>query len=292
MDDLCCNKPVAIRSFRSISESELYKIVAHSKPSTCDLDPVPNTFWKNYFKSVSTTALKIVNKIDNNLWRLESSPSLKKSNLDSCVLSNNVPITNLPFMSKILENVVFHELAIFLNENSTIPVKSKSSCQVFDLMTTQKQLKDTLPIPQKSCTIAFCFDYWAHLLWHCFDNLMQCHNIYFHPELHSFLVQILYWWLESLTIFSFNAKYFQCQDLALLSWNISEEKIHWWDNLVIRYIQERWLAVPRTNQLKQPQIITLQFADSNRNDDLMMSYPFHYLLEMFSYFVYFLVIWW
>ena len=34
---------------------------------------------------------------------------------------------------------------------------------------------------------AFCFDHGAHLLWHCFDNLMQCHNIYFHPDLHTFL---------------------------------------------------------------------------------------------------------
>ena len=42
---------------------------------------------------------------------------------------------------------------------------------------------------------------------------------------------------------------------------IREEKIHWWDNLVIQYIQELcWLAVPRPDQLKQPQIITLQFA--------------------------------
>ena len=42
--------------------------------------------------------------------------------------------------------------------------------------------------------------------------------------------------------------------------------IHWWDNLVIQYIQELcWLAVPRPDQLKQPQIITLQFVDLNQN---------------------------
>ena len=55
----------------------------------------------------------------------------------------------------------------------------------------------TPPVKKKSCTIifcwtAFCFDYGAHLLWRCFDNLMQRHNIYFHPELHSFLAKILY----------------------------------------------------------------------------------------------------
>ena len=41
---------------------------------------------------------------------------------------------------------------------------------------------------------------------------MQRHNIYFHPELHSFLDKILYWWQEIRTIpsiFFFNPKYFQ-----------------------------------------------------------------------------------
>ena len=43
---------------------------------------------------------------------------------------------------------------------------------------------------------------------------------------------------------------------------IRGEKIHWRDNLVIQYIQELcWLAVPRPDQLKQPQIIILQFSD-------------------------------
>ena len=44
-----------------------------------------------------------------------------------------------------------------------------------------------------------CFKEATHLLWHCFDNLMQCHNIYLHPELHSLLSKILYWW-QSRTI--------------------------------------------------------------------------------------------
>ena len=48
---------------------------------------------------------------------------------------------------------------------------------------------------------------------------------------------------------------------------IREEKIHRWDNLVIQCIQELcWLAVPRPDKLKQPLIITLQFADLNQND--------------------------
>ena len=45
-----------------------------------------------------------------------------------------------------------------------------------------------------------------------------------------------------------------------------KKKMNWWDNLVIQYIQELcWLVVHRPDRLKQPQIITLQFADFNQN---------------------------
>ena len=45
---------------------------------------------------------------------------------------------------------------------------------------------------KKSHTLIFCcttfsLDYGTHLPWHRFDKLLQCHNNYFHPELHSFL---------------------------------------------------------------------------------------------------------
>ena len=142
--------------------------------------------------------------------------------------------------------------------------------------------------PKKRRTLAFCFDYRAHLLWHCFDKLMQCHNIYFHPESQYFLAEILYWWQESQTIpfplipntfngvkvrtlcwpihvwkwllmlhcFTARARWI----LALLSWNMPElsgkKKSNWQDNLFIQYIQELcWLVGPRPDQLKQPQII-------------------------------------
>uniref|UniRef100_A0A3B3CDN0 Ig-like domain-containing protein n=1 Tax=Oryzias melastigma TaxID=30732 RepID=A0A3B3CDN0_ORYME len=38
---------------------------------------------------------------------------------------------------------------------------------------------------------AFSFDYGTHSLWHCFDKLLQCHKIYFHP-VHSFFTKILH----------------------------------------------------------------------------------------------------
>lgn len=45
-------------------------------------------------------------------------PFLKKPNLDVSVLSNFRPISNLPFISKVLEKVVFTQLQSFLSSNS------------------------------------------------------------------------------------------------------------------------------------------------------------------------------
>ena len=85
--------------------------------------------------------------------------------------------------------------------------------------------------------------------------------------------QFIFWkWLLTLHSFLTRAQWI----LTLSSWNMLEpsgrKKIHWWDNLVIQYIQELcWLAVPVPDQLKQPKIITLQFAYLNRNNNFFLA---------------------
>ncbi len=44
-------------------------------------------------------------------------PLLKKCNLDNTMLSNYRPISNLPFIGKIIEKVVFNQLNNYLNSN-------------------------------------------------------------------------------------------------------------------------------------------------------------------------------
>ncbi len=44
-------------------------------------------------------------------------PLLKKRNLDNTMLSNYRPISNLPFIGKIIEKVVFNQLNNYLNSN-------------------------------------------------------------------------------------------------------------------------------------------------------------------------------
>lgn len=95
-----------MRNFSSITEAELCKMVKQRKPSTCCLDPVPTKFLKNVFNSVSRADLKIINTsvqtgIFPNAFKTGVKCLLK--NLDYNVLSNYRPISNVPFISKILK---------------------------------------------------------------------------------------------------------------------------------------------------------------------------------------------
>ena len=116
----CCNS----MSVFALADIEiLSKVVSQLKPSTCPLDPIPTTFFKTIFNSVSKDILEIINCslltgiFPSELKTAVVKPLLKKSNLDSSVLKNFRPISNLPFLSKILEKIVFRQLNNFLDAN-------------------------------------------------------------------------------------------------------------------------------------------------------------------------------
>ena len=67
-------------------------------------------------------------------------PLLKKSNLDPNVLNNYRPVSNLPFLSKILEKLVFNQVNDFLNRNSILE-KHQSGFRTNHSTDTFKDLK-------------------------------------------------------------------------------------------------------------------------------------------------------
>jgi len=84
-------------------------------------------FKQNLFKSVLnsleadllevTNASIFTGSFLNSLKTVVVKPLLKKSNLDKTILSNYRPISNLPFIRKIIEKVVFNQLNKFLSLN-------------------------------------------------------------------------------------------------------------------------------------------------------------------------------
>ncbi len=97
-------------------EQILEEIVLHLKSSTCYLDTLPTSFFKSVLNCLEADLLEVVNTsllsgtFPNFLKTAVVKPLLKKRNLDNTMLSNYRPISNLPFIGKIVEKVVFNQL--------------------------------------------------------------------------------------------------------------------------------------------------------------------------------------
>ncbi len=110
-------------SFSTIGEEELYKLVKSAKPTTCILDPIPSKLLKEVLPEVIDPLLAIINSslslgyVPKTFKLAVIKPLIKKTQLDPKDLVNYRPISNLPFLSKILEKVASSQLYSFLEKN-------------------------------------------------------------------------------------------------------------------------------------------------------------------------------
>ena len=101
----------------------LRKTVSKLKNSTCPLDPIPTKFFKDNFECMEDDVLALISSsLTSGTFPQEFKtalikPLLKKNNLDPLLLQNYRPISNLPFLSKLLEKIVFLQLSDFLSTN-------------------------------------------------------------------------------------------------------------------------------------------------------------------------------
>ncbi len=116
-------KEVTMSVFEAIDSNILKEIVQHLKSSTCYLDTLPTSFFKSVLNCLEADLLEAVNTslisgtFPNSLKTAVVKPLLKKRHLDNTMLSNYRPISNLPFIGKIIEKVVFNQLNNYLNSN-------------------------------------------------------------------------------------------------------------------------------------------------------------------------------
>ncbi len=112
-----------LHCFTTIGQDELNKRITASKPTACLLDPVPTKLLKELLPVAEEPLLNIINSSLSlgyvpKPFKLEViKPLIKKPKLDPCELANYRPISNLPFISKILEKVVSAQLCSFLQKN-------------------------------------------------------------------------------------------------------------------------------------------------------------------------------
>lgn len=113
-----------LSKFSPISEDDLIKIITSMKSSTCILDPIPSSLVKHGLPTISPIITRIVNSslrsstVPPSLKLAAITPILKKPGLNPDVLNNFRPISNLPFLSKILERTVASQIKTHLTNNA------------------------------------------------------------------------------------------------------------------------------------------------------------------------------
>ncbi len=109
-------------SFHPVTLSEVESVIMKSPNKSCELDPLPTHFVKKILPAI----VHIVNAsiesgvIPQVLKTAVIRPTLKKPNLDKESIQNYRPISNLSFLSKVLERLVFSCLLMYMQEKNLL----------------------------------------------------------------------------------------------------------------------------------------------------------------------------
>ena len=110
--------PATFSTFQPVSESDVKKCILQSAPKTCDLDPIPTPLLIECLDSLLPSLTALFNSslssgvFPQTFKTAIVTPLLKKPSLDPNELKNYRPVSNLCFISKILEKLVLSQLSL------------------------------------------------------------------------------------------------------------------------------------------------------------------------------------
>ena len=126
--DVCAGEPLfsgePLTSLDPVTPEEVRKILSKAPSKSCELDAVPTWLLKQCPEPLLPLLTAIINQSLENAAVPEEfkkaivRPLIKKHGLDKDCLKNYRPVSNLSFLSKVLERVVAKRLEVHLCENS------------------------------------------------------------------------------------------------------------------------------------------------------------------------------
>jgi hypothetical protein len=115
---------MTMETFKPATQDEILKIIKSSSKASCKLDPLPTRLLVDHFlPEVLPVITDIVNSsLDNGDFPLLlktalAKPLIKKLSLDSNIFKNFRPISNLSFLSKVIEKVAAKRLFDHMTAN-------------------------------------------------------------------------------------------------------------------------------------------------------------------------------
>ena len=107
-----------------VTEDEVSKIIRGSPSKTCCLDPIPTQFVKQCLDLLVPIITRIINQsfekscVPKQFKLAAVTPILKKLDLIAEILKNFRPISNLPFLSKVMEKVAVKQLTLHKEDHN------------------------------------------------------------------------------------------------------------------------------------------------------------------------------
>jgi hypothetical protein len=126
-------RPPPFHTFVEQSEDEVRKVVMKCPNKSCSMDPIPTSLLKDnhVLPILLPTITNVINRslstggVPSEFKVAQVIPRLKKEGLDVENLKNFRPVSNLPFLSKVLEKIVASQLMSHLYEHHLLdPLQS------------------------------------------------------------------------------------------------------------------------------------------------------------------------
>ena len=115
--------PSILHGYEPVSETEVRRIISKASNASCSLDPIPTRLLKAVLDELLPVLTKITNSsimsgvFPNCLKSAIVRPHLKKPSLSNNEFKNFRPVSNIPFVSKIIEKSVTSQVNRHMEEN-------------------------------------------------------------------------------------------------------------------------------------------------------------------------------
>ena len=140
---------LSLEQFRVVSESDVRKVITSSPTKSCALDPIPTWLLKQCLDQVAPVLTVIVNTslscadFTPELKRAFVTPLIKKLILDCEIFKNYRPVSNLSFVSKLIERIICVQLVDHLKENGLYEIFQSAYRQLHSTETALLRVKMT-----------------------------------------------------------------------------------------------------------------------------------------------------
>ena len=153
-------------TFRPTDVAEVTQIIKKSSPATCQLDPIPTSLVISFLPQLAPYISHLVNiafQTGSFPVKFKSAivhPLIKKPNLDAEILKNYRPVSNLSFVSKIIERVVASRILDHMRENDLLEPMQSAYRQAHSTETALLRVQNDIltAVDEKKCVFLVLLD--------------------------------------------------------------------------------------------------------------------------------------